>query len=253
MLDIKDIMGRLALERQLFHSEADFQHALAWKIHELQPLAKIRLEVPSGRFDRRERIDILVTTERTHYALELKYKKRRLECLSGGEKFALTNDGAQDIGRYDFIKDVARLERYVSSTENTVGCALFLTNDDLYWKASPRGINSAAFFLHEGRELDDRNPLAWHERTGEGTMRGRTESFRLGGNYSINWKHYSSIPNLPNATFRYLALEIANLLQLKNDRVGNGFKSVQVKLVGVGEVNVKYDAAGKILDVTSSE
>jgi hypothetical protein len=46
VLDIKDIMGRLALERQLFHSEADFQHALAWKIHELRPLAKIRLEVP---------------------------------------------------------------------------------------------------------------------------------------------------------------------------------------------------------------
>src|SRR5438105_15756660 len=122
-------MGRLASERELFHSEADFQHALAWKIHELYPQAKIRLEVPSGRFDKRERIDILVSLEGARYALELKYKKLKLECLSGSESFVLSNDGAQDIGRYDFIKDVARLERYVASAENTVGWAVLLTND----------------------------------------------------------------------------------------------------------------------------
>ena len=211
-VDIEEIMTRLAVERQLFHSEADFQHALAWKIHELHPLAKIRLEVPSGRFDKRDRIDILVNVESVHYALELKYKKRKLECLSGSEKFVLSNDGAQDIGRYDFIKDVARLERYVSSAENTVGCAVLLTNDDLYWKESPRGVNSAAFFLHEGRELDSCNPLAWHERTGEGTMRGRTEAFQLRVNYVIKWKDYSSIPGLRNATFRYVALAITKPL-----------------------------------------
>ena len=27
----------MALERPLFHAEADFQHALAWKIHETYP------------------------------------------------------------------------------------------------------------------------------------------------------------------------------------------------------------------------
>jgi hypothetical protein len=87
---------------------------------------------------------------------------------------------------------------------------VLLTNDDLYWKESPRGINSAAFFLHEGRELDSRILLAWHERTGQGTMRNRTEAFQLGANYRISWKNYSSIPNRPNAMFRYLALAIAD-------------------------------------------
>ncbi len=208
MLDIKDIMNRLALERPIFHSEADFQHALAWKIHELIPGTSIRLEVPSGRFDKRERVDILVMIGRAQYALELKYKKRRLECVSGGEKFVLTNDGAQDIGRYDFIKDVVRLERYVLAAHNTAGCAILLTNDDLYWKPSARGINSAAFFLHEGRDLDNGGPLAWHARTGEGTMRGRTEAFQLRGRYTIKWNDYSSIPSLPNARFRFLAIEV---------------------------------------------
>ena len=201
-------MGQLASERQLFHSEADFQHALAWKIHELHPRARIRLEVPSLRFDRRERIDILVSVDGSSYAIELKYKKQKLECLSGGERFALLKDGAHDLGRYDFIKDVARLERYVSSVENTIGCAVLLTNDDLYWKESVRGINSAAFFLHEGKQFDSGNALTWHERTGDGTMRGRTEAFTLRGNYIIKWKNYSSIPDLRYAIFRYVALEI---------------------------------------------
>lgn len=209
-LDLHDTIGRLAVERGFFHSEADFQHALAWKIHELHPESKIRLEVPSGRFDKRERIDILVRMPDCNYALELKYKKRKLECLIDDENFVLSNDGAQDIGRYDFIKDLARLERYVASVKNTVGWAVLLTNDDLYWKESPRGINSAAFFLHEGRELDSRILLAWHERTGQGTMRNRTEAFQLGANYRISWKNYSSIPNRPNAMFRYLALAIAD-------------------------------------------
>ena len=33
MLDISDLMTGLAVSRKVFHSEADFQHALAWHIH----------------------------------------------------------------------------------------------------------------------------------------------------------------------------------------------------------------------------
>ena len=29
----------------MFHSEADFQHALAWQIHEAAPESQVRLEV----------------------------------------------------------------------------------------------------------------------------------------------------------------------------------------------------------------
>ena len=37
MLDIHQIMADLAKRRPVFHSEADFQHALAWLIHETRP------------------------------------------------------------------------------------------------------------------------------------------------------------------------------------------------------------------------
>lgn len=209
-LKIDDVMKRLAADRQIFHSEADFQHALAWKIHELRPHAKIRLEVSSRRFDKRERLDILVHTTSISYAIELKYKKRKLECEWAGEAYALANDGAQDIGRYDFFKDISRLERYVTAESNAIGYAVLLTNDDLYWRESARGVNSAAFFLHEGRVVDCSMPLAWHDRTGEGTKKGRTEPFKLNTDRLLSWKDYSSLPNLRDANFRYLALQVVS-------------------------------------------
>ena len=43
--NIHKILSELSKERQIFHSEADFQHALAWKIHETyKDQFQIRLE-----------------------------------------------------------------------------------------------------------------------------------------------------------------------------------------------------------------
>ena len=44
MLDLLGAMRALASHRPVFHSEADFQHALAWQIHRMLPGAVIRLE-----------------------------------------------------------------------------------------------------------------------------------------------------------------------------------------------------------------
>ena len=208
-LNMENTLRLLALDRPIFYSEADFQHALAWKIRELYPETKVRLETPSGNFDKRERIDIVVTNGAHKFALELKYKKRAIQVVANHERFSLTNDGAQDIARYDFFKDVVRLERYVAAEQSTTGYALFLTNDELYWKESARGSNSAAFFMHEGRMLDNSSPLAWHERTGEGTMKGRTESLNPRINVKIQWKDYSELPEARAGRFRYVLLILA--------------------------------------------
>ena len=44
MIDITDVLDELSKNRPVFHSEADFQHALGWKIHEKYPDFNIRLE-----------------------------------------------------------------------------------------------------------------------------------------------------------------------------------------------------------------
>ena len=61
MLDIDGLMTELSRTRKVFHSEADFQHALAWQIREHMPECEIRLEfnpapeevrkILSGRLD----------------------------------------------------------------------------------------------------------------------------------------------------------------------------------------------------------
>ena len=89
-------------------------------------------------------------------AVELKYKTRKLLVELDGEAFSLASHSAQDIGRYDFIKDIFRLEKIVPSLENCVGHAIMLTNDSSYWTSHSKSTVDEAFRLTEGRVLKDR-------------------------------------------------------------------------------------------------
>lgn len=137
MLSVENVINELRKSRPIFHSEADFQHALAWEIHSHYPTAVVRLEIHPGRIGQREYLDVWVQYENVTYAIELKYKTRKLDVTYCGEEFHLLNQGAQDIGRYDFIKDIARLERFVAGHPKTIGYAIMLTNDNGYWHDLP--------------------------------------------------------------------------------------------------------------------
>ena len=47
MLDISGLVASLADTRKVFHSEADFQHALAWHIHHAMPERVLCNRTPS--------------------------------------------------------------------------------------------------------------------------------------------------------------------------------------------------------------
>ena len=165
MLDIETIMRALARDRPLFHSEADFQHALAWRMHEAMPDSGIRLEYkPPGK-----RIYLDLWLERIGVAIELKYRtrkpalKRKLALEHNGEAFELRNQSANDISRYDFMKDIQRLESLSGIPRAKAGFAIFLTNDHLYWnEPARRDTVDASFHMNEGRQL--RGEMAWSER-----------------------------------------------------------------------------------------
>lgn len=80
MLDIVNIMKALSNNRPVFHSEKDFQHSLAWKIHEMKPDCGVRLEVPFLIQRKRKYMDIQFRGQNRdqEIAIELKYPKQKL-------------------------------------------------------------------------------------------------------------------------------------------------------------------------------
>ena len=207
MLDIDGLMASLADRRKVFHSEADFQHALAWQIHEASLESQVRLEVSVIPVEtQRMFLDIWLPVERI--AIELKYVTRRLELVRNQESFALRDHSAQDQRRYDFLLDIQRLELMRSMPELCkAGHAVLLTNDSSYWNV-PRSRDTvdSDFRIHEGRAIS--GELAWAAHASPGTVRGRESPIRIQGSYRIRWQEYSNFPEKSRGRFRYLAVSV---------------------------------------------
>jgi len=206
-LDIQDVMNTLASQRKVFHSEADFQHAFAWELHLRQPKASIRLEKPLRTDSKNLHLDFLIEHQGKSVAVELKYKTRSLKLNLDGEDFHLSSHSAQDLGRYDFIKDICRLEEITSTIRDCEGWAIMLTNDTAYWKTpQSTGTVDAAFRLTEGRILSGN--LAWTDRASAGTKKNRERDLSVIGQYTLTWDDYSTVTSPSYSEFRYLAVKI---------------------------------------------
>jgi hypothetical protein len=142
------------------------------------------------------------------YPIELKYKSKAIETIVDDEYFKLKNHGAQDIGRYDYLYDISRIERLQALDKRFVaGYAVMLTNEPAYWKQPQTNQTvDAAFRTHEGRMLH--GSLAWADNTGLGTSKGRTEPIVLEGNYVLHWNTYSEIPNTANGLFKICTVTV---------------------------------------------
>ena len=206
-LDVLRSLGTLAASRALFHSEADFQHALAWQLHLDNPGLQVRLEYrPTGQ-PRRMYVDLWCTLDGERSAIELKYFTRRLETKFAGERFELREQSAQDLGRYDFWKDVRRLEELTDGGLVDQGLAIILTNDAGYQRAPTRpDVIDADFRLHEGHVV--RGRLAWGPGASAGTKRSREEPIELSGAYQLEWHRYSSLGSGPRENFHYLLVPV---------------------------------------------
>lgn len=157
-------------------------------------------------------------------AIELKYATRELECRARAsdlrppcEAYSLRSQAAQDITRYDFVKDVARLERVVDGCPDARrGIAVLLTNNPLYWECSKKKNGKPIdedFHLHQGRKLRQApDGMDWTEGAKEGTKKGKDVPIVLNGSYpALAWKCYSDLDGdrqARNRTLCYLAVEV---------------------------------------------
>lgn len=137
-----------------------------------------------------------------------RYHTAELHCTVNGETFHLKNQAAQDLARYDVLRDLMRLEQLVQQGEFAYGYVVLLTNDAQFWQPPVRTHTcDADFRLHEGRVLE--GTLRWSEWAGAGTMKGREEPIMLKGRYLCQWRHYFSLtPPRRNGEFRYLLLQV---------------------------------------------
>ena len=187
--DLHTLLDQLAQHRPIFHSEADFQHELAWLCRTAGLAQAVRLERPFTLGGRAIHLDLWLQTALGPVAIELKYWKKRHQLVVDGELFQARSQDAQDLGRYDFWKDVTRLETLVAAGHAVRGFAVALSGDPSHWRPGrhPAPID-AAFRLTEGREVA--GTLAWADHAG-GTTRGREDPLEVQGRYTLRWRPYA--------------------------------------------------------------
>ena len=211
---IKEVLEELAKERPLFHSEADFQHSLAWKIHEKKGNLKIKdIRLERNAFEKEGKnnyVDIILTTVDNKYIpIELKYKTKKGRFESNNETYNLKNQGAMDFGCYDFIKDIERIETFKQKHKEgyATGFSIFLTNDLAYTRDTGRDSCYRDFKINEGRTIKKKQSLNWAKEEKQ-WQKGRP-SINLDSNYKFEWNLYSKKDGTQGYKFKYLIVKTA--------------------------------------------
>ncbi|GAB1433072.1 hypothetical protein MASR2M29_16970 [Spirochaetota bacterium] len=138
-----------------------------------------------------EYIDIFFSYEKLKMGIELKYK------TSAKNETSYIQQGAQNNGKYDFIKDIYRLEKAKENGIIDKGFALLLTNDKSYWTAARKGSSVKAFDLLANTCTKEKYIPKWKDRK---------ETLKLNNQYQITWLPDKSVGG--GYTFLYLIVEI---------------------------------------------
>lgn len=151
---IINALAYLASNNKVFCSEADFQFALAWEIQRLCPNARILLENGVQVNGQTYYVDIIVFLSGSSYYVELKYQTSICSFVSQGVLVNLKEHAAEDIMRYDYLKDIHRLYDIKKDHPSDYGggYAIILSNDKhLYQEPSIIRTNTldSFFRIHE--------------------------------------------------------------------------------------------------------
>lgn len=191
-----------------YFREAQLQFDLAWALRESfkDDNIKIHLEyfAKNKIKDNNMYYDIVIENGEDFIPIELKFKTKKIN------GFNYSNQAAQDLGRYDFWKDVERIENFKDNTHNKMskGYAVFITNDDAYKNNSGEKCIYKDFAINDGREIKKNQNLAWTdgiESTTVGT--NRMYNIKIAGEYVIKWEDVYDITD--KYKFRALILEIS--------------------------------------------
>ena len=193
-----DVHAFLESNDELLFNERDFQmHLATWLRNSTNHYDDVDVEyyVPKTElenyiWDSELRLDVVVKKDGEYCPVELKYKTKKVERKIARFDEDLTDDvvvmknqGAQDLGMYDFWKDVRRVELVRNRFERVKGgLAVFVTNDPLYTKASRPNSNNYLLNMTEGK-----HSVVKHWQNPESTCAKTHPDFEVEQEYRIAW------------------------------------------------------------------
>lgn len=199
----EDIHTFLKSNTELFFNERDFQMHMALYLKSLGKYDDVDLEyyIPCETLNGYEwkselRLDIVVRKGEEYVPVELKYKTKRVKgkiiLLRFGEDINTTegkqfkivkSQGAQDLGMYDFWKDVRRIEHVRHRFKNVIGgLAVFLTNDTAYQHHPNESSNNYFLSISEGTHSCEKK---WNDL--DSTCAKKHRDFKVERAYTIEW------------------------------------------------------------------
>lgn len=219
LIDIvqQDIFAFLESNEELLFNERDFQmHLATWLRKSANDYDDVdveyyvpKSELPNNVWDSELRLDIVVKKDGEYCPVELKYKTKKVERqisrfdeILDDKVVVMKNQGAQDLGMYDFWKDVRRIELVRNRFAKVKGgLAIFVTNDALYTKASRPESNNYLLNMNEGKHSVIKH---WQNENSACAKMNSYKSFEVEKEYSINW-HHRNVDNIP---FHYCVVNV---------------------------------------------
>lgn len=195
-----DVFAFLESNEELLFNERDFQmHLATWLRNSTNRYDDVDVEyyVPWQElkgyvWESELRLDIVVKKDGEYCPVELKYKTKKVERqiarfdeLLNDKVVVMKNQGAQDLGMYDFWKDVRRVELVRTRFERVKsGLAVFVTNDVFYTKGSKPTSNNYLLNMTDG----DHSPVKhWQNENSQCAKMKAYQSFDVERTYNIEW------------------------------------------------------------------
>lgn len=242
--ELERIMTKLGSVPRIFNSEAQFQFELAWKINEefdcevkLEELSRTtKSETSKGYIKtKKDYTDIIIEDDRQRIALELKYKTATPDNIHIPGNILLMNHGAADLGAYDFLWDVHRIQVLTGKEVDgdirmpcNKGYAIILTNDSHYWntdsnnKTTDHGINRDFLIgdCYDGDTLLKKGEHNWYKTDGTVGLskalendKSRQKSIVIADDYPYKWQDYCAPIADKNGEFKYMIVEIHGTME----------------------------------------
>ena len=135
-------------------------------------------------------IDIVLEKNNIFYPIEIKYKTTTqnlpINIFGSDTIVVLGHHGAQNIGCYDFWKDIKRLEIFENQFQNVEqGIMLFVTNDESYFQPPLKQTTGyAQFSIHNQRVVNEGETLSWNKLL---KITSNRPPITLYNSYTLNW------------------------------------------------------------------